>query len=140
VLTYRTKYDNVHRIRVTAELKRLLDLAVNPSEPFVVQLPTAPHGRHGKPVPVARTQNGLLNAYKKLRRGLGITRKMTPHDLRRTTARNIYSLSRDLRVVQAFLAHSDLASTTWYLQDDLVDVPLETLELAKLNPTTEVIQ
>jgi hypothetical protein len=40
----------------------------------------------------------------------------------------------------ALLGHSDLNSTAWYLQDNLVTVPASTLELAKLPPTTETIQ
>lgn len=82
----------------------------------------------------------LQGAFVRLRKSLGITRKLTPHDLRRTTARNVYDKTKDLRLVQALLGHSDLNSTLWYLQDNLVNVEVSALELAKLNPTTEAIQ
>lgn len=38
-----------------------------------------------------------------------------PHDLRRTTATNLYATCKDLRAVQQFLGHESLASTTMYL-------------------------
>jgi integrase len=84
--------------------------------------------------------HSLSGAFGSLKRQLGITRKLTPHDLRRTTARNVYAITRDLRTVMALLGHSDLNSTAWYLQDNLVTVPASTLELAKLPPTTGTIQ
>jgi site-specific recombinase XerC len=52
----------------------------------------------------------------------------------------VYKATRDLRVVQALLGHSNLAQTAWYLQDELTEVSVDVLELAKLNPTTETIQ
>ncbi len=94
-------------------------------------------GRSGRPI---HNPKALGNAYMAVKRKCGITRKLTPHDLRRTTARRVYQITKDLRVVQAFLGHSDLVSTVWYLQDNLTEVPLATLELAKLNPATEAIQ
>ncbi len=82
----------------------------------------------------------LQGAFIRLRRQLGITRRIHAHDLRRTTARNVYDKTKDLRLVQALLGHSDLNSTLWYLQDNLVNVQVSTLELAKLNPVTERTQ
>ena len=40
---------------------------------------------------------------------------ITPHDLRRTTATNLYRASHDVRAVQQYLGHSQLVSTTHYL-------------------------
>lgn len=40
---------------------------------------------------------------------------ITPHDLRRTTATNLYALSKDLRAVQQYLGHTRLQSTLHYL-------------------------
>lgn len=84
--------------------------------------------------------NSLRKLFANLRRKLGIRRKLTAHDLRRTTATRIYDATRDVRLVQALLGHGDLGSTLWYLDHHLTPVPIESLELAKLNPTTETIQ
>jgi site-specific recombinase XerC len=86
------------------------------------------------------TYHQLANDLAALKKKLGITRKLTPHDLRRTTARKLYALTGDLRDVQSLLGHSELQTTLWYLQDALQVVSTKHLELAKLNPTTEAIQ
>ncbi|HEV2644884.1 MAG TPA: site-specific integrase [Acidobacteriaceae bacterium] len=137
VMTFTTKYQNAQRMQVTEEIRSLLKLALgDPDLPFVSQMPIG-KGRY-----VRQCYNGksLGNKFADLRRECGITRKLTPHDLRRTTARAVYRISGDMRVAQAFLGHSNLGSTVVYLQDDLVHVDLSVLELAKLNPTTEAIQ
>jgi integrase len=141
-LSFTTKYGATQRLKVTAELRALLDLCKEQSLPFIAQLPRGKHWRRKEPLaPMAKiTASAMFNAYKALKKECGITRKLTPHDLRRTTARRVYKLTGDLRQAQAVLGHSDLGSTMWYLQDDLVSVEVSTLELAKLNPTTEAIQ
>lgn len=145
ILTFRTKYQNAQQVPVTAELRPLLDACTDPSLPFVAQLPRGEGRNHhasyelrpwGKPL----DYHSLIGRFAELKRKVGITRKLTPHDLRRTTARNVYSLTRDLRVAQALLGHSDLGATMWYLQDNLTAIPVSTLELAKLPPITEARQ
>jgi integrase/recombinase XerC len=144
LLTFRTKYQNAQQLPVTGALKALLDQCTDPTLPFVAQLPRGRNWKRGdKPLPpLGRPMDyhSLSGAFGSLKRQLGITRKLTPHDLRRTTARNVYAITRDLRTVMALLGHSDLNSTAWYLQDNLVTVPASTLELAKLPPTTGTIQ
>jgi integrase/recombinase XerC len=136
VLTFRTKYQNAQHLPVTAALRELLDTCTNPDLPFVSQLARGVgRNKHGeyplKPLGRATDYHSLIGAFNRLKRSLGITRKLTPHDLRRTTARNVYEITHDLRTVQALLGHSDLNSTMWYLQDNLIDVPVSALELAK---------
>ncbi len=126
---------------MTAELRALLDTCTDPNLPFVAQLDRGLHVGAGKPKvahAIGRMKLvSLQGAYIRLRRALGITRAIRAHDLRRTTARQVYDHTRDLRLVQALLGHSDLNSTLWYLQADTTEVPVSTLELAKLNPLTE---
>jgi integrase len=134
LLTFRTKYQNAQRVPVTEQLAALLDACGDPALPFVQQLARGPV--QGQKVGTMSYQI-LAQTFGRLKRRIGITRKLTPHDLRRTTARRVYEITRDLRTVQSLLGHSDLPATAWYLQDAMVRVPLEALELAKLNPLTE---
>lgn len=73
----------------------------------------------------------LAVGFLRLRKSLGITRKLTPHDLRRTTAVKLYEFTSDARDVQALLGHRTLASTIWYLDHDLRPVKRSALELIK---------
>lgn len=72
---------------------------------------------------------------------LGITRKLTFHDLRRTTAVHAYEVTRDLRVVQALLGHKELAHTLYYLDHNTTPVSLDTIEAVRLHrQSTEILQ
>ena len=119
----------------TAEIETLLDDCDprNP-EPFVRQLwhnqpgNNHPHQRGA----MRRSQHlTLLAAFGRLRRSLGITRHLTPHDLRRTTAVAMYRHTRNLRQVQALLGHRSLQATIWYLDHELEPIEAETLEAIK---------
>lgn len=52
---------------------------------------------------------------------------LRPHDLRRTTATNLYIATHDLRAVQQYLGHDNMASTVSYL------APLSKEELAGMH-------
>jgi integrase len=107
--------------------------------PYVSQLPRA-YGGHKQIESDALKPESLSCQFKRLRRKLGISRKLTAHDFRRTTAVKVYEATRDLRQVQALLGHGDLNSTLWYLDHHMTPVNVANLELAKLNPRTEVVQ
>jgi integrase len=128
-LVFRTKYDNAQRLPTTAALRELIGWCTGDG-PFVQQLAGGKKAAY----------KNLIDDYAKLKKKLGITRKLTPHDLRRTTARKVYKLTGDLREAQHLLGHADLATTAWYLQDSTVEVSGSTLELVKLNSTQETIQ
>lgn len=140
-LTYTTKYQARQVMPVTSELAALLDLCILPNTPFVAQLPRA-HITHRQPLhPLGHMgADGLRKLFGGLRRKLGINRKLTAHDLRRTTAMRVYDATRDIRLVQALLGHGDLNSTLWYLDHHLTPIQVSTLELAKLNPHTKGVQ
>ena len=108
---------------------------------FVRQLWLRKADRHGRgPQANTRTHDALAKAYNKLRDEVGVTRRVTPHDLRRTTAVAMYQQTRDLRDVQALLGHRSLQSTVWYLDHDLVPLQRATLEVikgGKPQPTKE---
>jgi integrase/recombinase XerC len=61
----------------------------------------------------------------------GITRRLIPHDLRRTAAVAMLEQTHDIRDVQALLGHSDLGSTFWYLDHDARPVSRSILEMLK---------
>jgi hypothetical protein len=115
-LTFRTKYQGTQTLPVTAELEALLDRCTVPDIPFVSQLSRGTYGTTNQRLaPLGRMSKiGLCEAFGRIRRSVGITRKLTPHDLRRTTVRRVYDSTKDLRVAQALLGHSDLSSTLWY--------------------------
>ena len=141
-LTFQTKYSNRQVLRVTSELAEMLDTCKDASKPFVAQFARGKHWRGGATLqPIGRmTRSALYDAFTVVKKECGITRKLTPHDLRRTTARFIYKHTGDMRTAQALLGHSQLASTVWYLQDAMEEVSISSLELAKLNTITEVVQ
>jgi integrase len=129
-LTFRTKKGREMSLPVTDELDAILRPLANldADTPFVCQL--HPDGKI--------LANSMRLTLKKLRRRLGINRRIVPHDLRRTTAVNVYNETRDLRIVQAVLGHRDLDSTFRYLDHRNTPVMVSTLEKAKQH--TEVIQ
>lgn len=141
VLTFSTKYDNRQALPVPTELAGLLDGCKRPDLPFVAQLTrdNSVRGRYFKyDRPLSHQQLDL--DWKRLKARAGITRKLTMHDLRRTTVTRVYDATKDIRLAQAILGHRNLTSTVWYLDHHLTQVPVEAFELAKLNPTTETVQ
>lgn len=83
------------------------------------------------------TYGALAKQLARVRARVGITRRVTAHDLRRTTGRRVYELTHDLRDAQTVFGHADLATTTSYLQDIAKPLPRDILELAKTPPLTE---
>jgi integrase len=131
-LTFSTKKGREMCLPITAELEGMLRPLANAdaATPFVCLL-----HRNGR----IHVEN-LRAAMRRLMKRLGINRRIIAHDLRRTTAVQVYEGSHDLRLVQAVLGHRHLASTLHYLDHRMTKVGAPTLELAKLNPHTEVIQ
>ena len=82
--------------------------------------------------PDTADQDSYERQFKQLRIALGITRRIVPHDLRRTTAVAMLRATGDVRKVQALLGHRSLQATIWYLDHDLEPVDLETLEAIRL--------
>jgi len=118
---------------VTEEIAAILKTCSqdNPA-PFVRQVQAASQTPgHGRPIVQDACRTAISVRYRRLLDRLGITRKLTPHDFRRTTATPLYELTGDARDVQALLGHRSLASTIWYLDHDLRPVKRATLELLK---------
>lgn len=131
-LTFVTKLGEKLTLPVTADVAELIDQC-DPTNPvsFVRQLwlEAKPHGH---PVNPHGTNGNTLNAsFRALKLRLGITRKLTPHDLRRTAAVAMLRHTQDIRDVQALLGHRSLQSTVWYLDHDLRPVSRASLETIK---------
>lgn len=58
----------------------------------------------------------------------------TFHDLRRTTARDLYTATGDIRKVQRFLSHVHLRTTFWYIGNQAIDLSPHELEAATRQP------
>ena len=106
-ITVRTKGGRYHTVPVSPQLQDIFAAARDPdtSKPFVEQL--SRHGHFGRGA--ARTQ------WEALQRIAGIRENLRIHDLRRTTAVNLYEDTKDLRAVQELLGHKSLSSTFHYL-------------------------
>ena len=146
-LSFKTKYGEQVTLPVTQEIWALLESVpeeADRSTPYVSLL-----NKKGGTTSAATLRRAFRNAAK----AAGITRHITPHDLRRTTAVAVHRLTKDLTLVQALLGHRTLESTLYYLDHHNREVPramleaaklnraeMGDLELAKLNPVSEVIQ
>jgi len=130
-LTFTTKYDARLSLPVTDRLAFLLDeCAPFPHTPFVHSLNPRGH---------AHVHN-LRAAFRRLCKRVGILRRLTLHDLRRTTAVKTMDLTHDIRMVQAVLGHSNLQSTLHYLDHRMTEVPRSLLQSASENDTPRTIQ
>lgn len=111
------------RIPVTAAIAKLLEVATtntgDPSESCISLL-------NGRRI----NANGIRKRWWELTKKCGVT-QLHPHDLRRTTATNLYRITHDLRAVQQYLGHSNLVSTTHYL------APLTEEQLRQLHQLLE---
>lgn len=135
VLRFKTKFGVAQALPVTQAVRVLLDTCDQSSPvPFVWQLPSARPARRKRWKGVAGWSINLRRELTRLRKRLGIEKRVVPHDLRRTTAVRMLEHTGDLRDVQSLLGHSTLQSTIWYLDHDLVPVKRSTLELIK-RPT-----
>lgn len=135
-LSFTTKKGAAVTLQVTAELRRIFESAERcPSNTSYVAFLSTKARRKG-----TISAASCVQTYNLLKRNLGIDRRFTPHDYRRTTAVRVLEVTGDIRQVQATLGHKRLRNTVHYLDHNLTKVSVATLELAKLPPTTETIQ
>jgi integrase/recombinase XerC len=107
-VTIQTKGGKTRTIPTTADVEALIAAAGDTSgredEPYIAILKGTK----------TFSASGLRTAWWYLCDRAGV-KGLHPHDLRRTTATNLYAACKDLRAVQQFLGHESLASTTAYL-------------------------
>jgi integrase len=136
-LEFTTKYQERATLPVTDAVRELIEACDQTADiPFVRQLWTQNHtGRRLQPEAKHRSFNVTLHIqFQQLLKSAGITRRITPHDLRRTTAVAMLDYTKDVRAVQALLTHKRLTSTIWYLDHNLRPVQRQTLEFIKRPP------
>jgi len=133
MLRFTTKRQARLALPVTEEIAELLALCdLRDPTSFVRQLWIRhPRSLGRKPRADCTSADRLRILFRLLCKEQGITRRITPHDLRRTTAVGMLRLTHDVRDVQAILGHRSLQSTIWYLDHDLRPVPRHNLELIK---------
>ena len=136
-LRFVTKHNARQTLPVTEEIRELIERCdPNDPRPFVRQL--WPARRRSKRLkPESDGIDALRLHYWQLCKDLKFTRRITPHDLRRTAAVAMLELTRDVRDVQALLGHRNLPSTLWYLDHDVRPIPRAHLELIKRPPQPE---
>jgi hypothetical protein len=103
-ITVQTKGDKYREFGVPNQVAALI--AVTPQGPhsFI-------HLLHGKPI----SHKYLRDLWSKLRKKAGVPADLHPHDLRRTAAVRVYTITRDVFAAKQLLGHDALASTAWYL-------------------------
>lgn len=132
-LRFTTKHHARVSLPVTEEIRALLgqcDLD-NPI-PFIRQLWQRGRSAQNRPLgPHFDTGGTLRKHFRALCATLGITRHITPHDMRRASAVAMLEYTHDVRDVQALLGHRNLNATLWYLDHDLRPIKRSTLEIIK---------
>lgn len=134
-IRFTTKCDARLTLPVTDEIAAMFQRCdMGSTVSFVRQLWCAEHKGGGRrPKPFTNDISELRSQFRKHLSKLGITKRLIPHDLRRTAAVAMLEATGDIRDVQALLGHASLRSTIWYLDHDLRPVKKSTLELIK-NP------
>ncbi|MDR3737590.1 MAG: tyrosine-type recombinase/integrase [Terracidiphilus sp.] len=131
-IAFRTKGHVGQRLPLTEEIYALIaPLDHQSSKPYVWQLRDQENsGKRARPSTVY-TDNSLRVELRQIRQRLQITKRIIPHDLRRTTARNLLHATRDLTKVRDLLGHAELSTTFWYMEQDLAPVNIIELEAIK---------
>lgn len=132
-ISFTTKKQATQTIAVTEEVAAILATCQRcpPATPFYAFLSVRKGG--------CRTSVSL--SFKHLLRRCGLDDRIRPHDLRRTAAERVYTVTKDMRDVQSLLGHKRLANTMHYLERGGRLLSRSVLEQAKrINQPTELIQ
>jgi integrase len=133
-ISFATKWGAHQTLPVTSELAAIFASVAEKEGDNATSYVTQLRPKHGSEI------TGIRKEFHALREALGITKRLTPHDFRRTAAVRTLEITRDLRLVQALLGHDHLHSTLHYLDHHNTPVSRATLEAAKLNAIKEATQ
>lgn len=130
-VTFTTKCGENLTHPVTREISDLIRFCnLEDPRPFVLQLRDK-RAPGPEPTNMLRLAERYRVRFRNICKRVGITRRITPHDFRRTAAVNLLHHTKDVRDVQGLLGHVDLASTFWYLDHEMRQIRRETLEALK---------
>jgi integrase len=107
-ISFRTKGGKTHKLPSTPELEATFAAAPPTDDPLCPYVEIY----RGKRV----TINTVHHEWRKLKKAAAVNPDLIIHDLRRTTAVNLYELCRDLRTVEHLLGHASIATTARYLE------------------------
>lgn len=136
-LVFKRKLGGTSHIPVSPDVVRAIQHAaqVSNSQPVIVTLGAK------------NTEPYLINwTWTKVRKKAGIDAGIIIHDLRRTAATRLYSLTKDLRLTQQLLGHRNMSSTLHYIgtadPENLRDLlpRIAPQNLRAMKPATEVKQ
>lgn len=131
ILRFVTKHKSTQTLPVTDEIRRILDpLDHHTLTPYVWQIRQADRKINAQ-FSKGWWRHSLDTEFIKVRKAVGIEKRITPHDLRRSTAVAILEETHDLRIVKDLLGHSDMKTTLWYIDHDLNPVSRSLLEIVK---------
>lgn len=137
ILRFVTKHKATQTLPATAEIRAILDpLDHHTPTPYVWQLRQKERKKAGT-FSTGWWRHSLDSEFIKVRKAVGIEKRITPHDLRRTAAVAILEETHDLRIVKDLLGHSDMKTTLWYIDHDLNPVSRSLLETIKLGRAAE---
>lgn len=125
---FTTKANVVVALPVTKRLRAMIDMA----HTYKADTGTPYLKRIGGP-DVYWQQHSYGRQLKLLQAELGIRPAVTSHDLRRSAARRMYEVTKDLRVVQALLGHTNIASTFHYLYPHMEQVTTAQMEACSVR-------
>lgn len=125
-ITYRTKGESTNSLPANEDLKRFFRVAPpcdDPNKPLIEiyfdqERPSiiAEKSDVGRPIGEVLQRDYIYKCWFKLKKLAGVNMELRPHDLRRTLAVRTYDLTHDLRTVQQLLGHSNMQTTTTYLE------------------------
>jgi integrase len=123
LLSTRTKFGRAVTVPVTARLRVLLALLTHAPADSAVPFVHLLSGSKGW------SMSSMQNEWKAVRLTIGRP-ELRFHDLRRSMAVDTLNVTRDLRVVQALLGHTNLAATFHYLDHNISHLSAEEAEAA----------
>ena len=130
ILRFRSKKNSTVTVPVTAEIAELFaQCNLGRDTPFITQL--CEGRRRGRPRGEVMLAVSFRARFRALCKQAGIERRITPHDMRRRAAVEMYKYTHNIRKVQRLLGHASLGSTVWYLDNELEPLDTETLEAVK---------
>jgi integrase len=106
VIAVKTKGGKIRTFPVPDAFAHMIRQCPDTTGTYVERLSGQPFNKH----------TAWSSWWRYLRKRIHLRPEVRPHDLRRTAAVRLYTLTNDILAVKAFLGHDNLASTAYYLE------------------------